>query len=155
ALLFFATRALFCSGDEASWLLTAPVVGAAFASAYAVLQVLRLDPIHWAGVSPLAGYVRPFASLGHPNQLAAYLAMVFPLVVYFAWRAGRHRRWRVLGVLLLLGTLMAFAVLASLSRGAWLALVAAIVVSLLPWLSGRRLATATGVGLIAIVGLAA
>src|SRR5262249_46318921 len=93
AILFFGTRTLFRSSDEASWLLVAPMVGGPLAAAYAVLQVLRVDPIHWAGVSPLAAYVRPFASLGHPNQLAAYLAMAFPLVVYFSWRAARGRQW--------------------------------------------------------------
>src|SRR5262249_43941579 len=58
-------------------------------------------------------------------------------------------------VLLVLGTLMAFVVVASLSRGAWLALAAALVVSLLPWLTGRRLAVATSVGLCIVVGLVA
>jgi O-antigen ligase/tetratricopeptide (TPR) repeat protein len=155
AILFFATRALFRSANAAVWLLAAPVVGAAFSGGYAALQVAHLDPIHWAGVSPLAGYVRPFAGLGHPNQLAAYLAMVLPLVVYFAWRAVQGRQSRALTVIVGIGALMAFAVLAAVSRGAWLALIGAGAITLWPWLHGRRLAVKAGVALLAIIGVVA
>ena len=39
---------------------------------------------------PAAGFPRPFGTLGHPNHLGAFLAIVFPLAWYFALPG---RRW--------------------------------------------------------------
>ena len=111
AVLFLATRAL-CEGlDDARRLLLAPVVAAAGAAVYALVQVAGIDPILYARVAGHGGLVRPFATLGHPNFLAAYLAMALPLVATrsrarsatgaasrpalspsWPWRRGR--RWR-------------------------------------------------------------
>jgi O-antigen ligase/tetratricopeptide (TPR) repeat protein len=154
AVLFFATRALCRSADGAHRLLMAPVVGGVFAAGYAALQVARLDPIRWSSVSPLAGYVRPFGTLGHPNQFAIYLVMVLPLVACFAALAWRRRQWLAVAVLVLAVGLMTFGIVAAVSRGAWLALAIAVTVAALPWLR-RRLIVGTGIGLLLVGALAA
>lgn len=154
AVLFFATRALCRTPADAWALLAAPVLGATLAAGYAVLQVARLDPIHWQGTSPLAGYVRPFGTLGHPNQLAVYLVMALPLVGAFAWRAWQQGRRGACATLGLTAALLAFVIMATVSRGAWLALAAAALVGAAPWFRvRRRLITAGGVVLLLTVGL--
>jgi O-antigen ligase/tetratricopeptide (TPR) repeat protein len=125
-VLFFATRALCRTSAQTRRLLAAPVAASVMVSFYAGLQVAGADPIGWdrASLSPFGSYVRPFATLGHPNFLAAYLVMTLPLTALFAQDAARHRRWIVLAVLTFSGLPSALAIVTSLSRGAWLAAVA-------------------------------
>ncbi len=121
-VLFLATRS-FCRTTTGGWrLLTAAVLGAAVASAYALLQVMQLDPIHWNDVSAVGGYVRPFGTLGHPNHLAAYLVMGLPVLVGFALRAAARGHSVRLAALSGVGLLALAGIVLALSRGAWLAL---------------------------------
>jgi O-antigen ligase len=155
-VLFFATRALCATPDEARRLLAAPVLGAAVAATYATLQLLGLDPIPWVRTASFEGAVRPFATLSHPNFLGAYLAMAFPLVAFFASRAIARRQWLATGGLTLVGLLSLLAIATSLSRGAWLALGAAVLVLLVgAYLLGHRRAVALtgGLGLVLAAGL--
>ncbi len=128
AVLFLATRAL-CEGfDDARRLLLAPVVAAAGAAVYALVQVAGIDPILYARVAGHGGLVRPFATLGHPNFLAAYLAMVLPLVLYALARARGHGYRVAAGALTVVAVAAGMAVAVAVSRGAWLALAAAALV---------------------------
>jgi len=127
-LLYFATRALSGPPARTRALLAAPVVASAVVATYALAQVLQADPLHWARTSTLGDFVRPFSTLGHPNHLAAYLAMTLPLAVWWAQRAARLQRPRALGGFVVLAVLSALAAVASLSRGGWLALGAALAV---------------------------
>jgi hypothetical protein len=68
--LFFATRALCQTPEAARRLFLAPVLGAAVASTYTVLQWLGLDPMPWARAASFGGAVRPFSTLSHPNSSA-------------------------------------------------------------------------------------
>ena len=98
------------------------------AATYALVQVVGLDPILYARTSGLAGLVRPFATMGHPNFLSAFLAGAIPLVVYAlvrALRAGQRVAAAVMGAIVIVA---GAATAASVSRGAWLALAAAIIV---------------------------
>ena len=128
AVLFFATRALCETVEDARWLALAPVVAAGVAATYAVVQVAGLDPILYARTSDLDGHVRPFATLGHPNFLAAFLAMALPLVIVALDRALRNRQPVVAAVFALIAALSGVAIAVAVSRGAWLAVAAAAVI---------------------------
>ncbi len=155
-VLFFATRALCATPGEARRLLAAPVLGAAVAATYATLQLLGWDPIPWVRTASFEGAVRPFATLSHPNFLGAYLAMAFPLVALFASRAAARRQWLAASGFTLIGLLSLLAIATSLSRGAWLALGAAVLVLLVGAfrLGHRRAVVLTGgLGLVLVTGL--
>jgi O-antigen ligase/tetratricopeptide (TPR) repeat protein len=132
-VLFLATRIVCRTVADGCRLLPAVAVGAAVSSLYAVLQVLHWDPLEWDGVSSFAGYVRPFATMAHPNLLGAYLVMAVPLVAAIAERAARQHRWFVVAVVALIGLLAVGVVILTLSRAAWLAAVSAFGVLLVAW----------------------
>ena len=80
------------------------------------------------GVGPrsfqaFVGHIRSFGSFGQPNVFGAFMADMFPigLALYLFGPKGRHRPW-----LLVVNLLLVFSVWSSLSRGAWVADVAAI-----------------------------
>ncbi len=159
-VLFFATRACFRTAAQARGLLAAVVIASGITAGYALVQVVGADPIPWHRVSTYGDYVRPFSTLGHPNFLGAYLAMALPIVVVGAERAARSgRRLRAL-ILAAVAVLATGILILTLSRGAWLALLAVGAVLLgLRWrgLPGRRLrigaALAAGTVVVATVGL--
>jgi O-antigen ligase/tetratricopeptide (TPR) repeat protein len=159
AVLFFATRALCDGAPDARRLVLAPVLGTAVAGAYALVQLAGLDPIRYGRVSGLGGFVRPFATLGHPNFLSAFLAMALPLVVYALVRAWRQHQRAVAGGLAGVAIVAAVATAVAVSRGAWLALAAAAVVMVAgALLTGERRAAAAvgavaGGGVLAVGGL--
>jgi tetratricopeptide (TPR) repeat protein len=149
AVLFFATRRLCETADDARRLLLAPVIGAAVAATYALVQLGGIDPIRYGRVSGLGGFTRPFATMGHPNFLSAFLVMSLPLVVYALVRGWRQGRRLAAGSLaaVAVGALAATAV--TVSRGAWLALAAAALVLVAGALAaGERRAAAT-LGMVA------
>jgi O-antigen ligase/tetratricopeptide (TPR) repeat protein len=145
--LFFATRALCASAADARRLMLAPVVAAGVASAYAVAQLGGVDPIMYGRTAGLGGFVRPFATMGHPNFLSAFLVMALPLVVLALVRAVRARQRLVAIALTLVAGLGAAVIAVAVSRGAWLALGAAAVVFVAGALGGgeRRAAVLTAV----------
>jgi O-antigen ligase/tetratricopeptide (TPR) repeat protein len=161
-VLFFATRAL-CRGPADAWRFLAPgVVASAVVAAYAVLQFAHLDPLPWDDLSTFAEHKRPFATLGHPNILAAYLVTTLAVVAAFAARAGVARAYGSLAALAGVAALALTAVLLTLSRGAWLALACGgALLLVLAWRAGRRrgavLAAAAllGAAACAAVGLGA
>jgi hypothetical protein len=105
-----------------AWIL----VPAALASLYALAQVAGWDPIRWldpatylqAGVG-----LRPFGTLGHPNLMGVVAAASG---AYALTRATGEGRGRI--ALAALALLFAVVTLATLSRGAWLALAAGVLV---------------------------
>jgi O-antigen ligase len=148
AVLFFGTIHLCRTADDRRRLMLAPVLGAAAASAYALLQVAHLDPVAWQQVSDFRGYVRPFSTLGHPNFLAAYLVMALPFILYWAGRAFQYRRWWVCGSLGSVAIIAALSVGLSLSRGGWLALASVLLVLAVGWgwLAGKMRGVLYGSG---------
>jgi O-antigen ligase/tetratricopeptide (TPR) repeat protein len=146
-VLFFAARGLCRGHDDARLLLGGCLVAGGVAAAYALLQFLGLDPVHWDDPSKVGAYVRPFGTLGNPNLLAAYLVMTLPLTVFFAARAARARRWLTLAALAMVGLLSSAAIVLSVSRAAWLALACGGVVLLVGTLAARGWGPATILGL--------
>src|SRR5215831_134363 len=116
-ILYFGTRTLVRTTTDARRLLGASVLAAAVVSTYAFIQVAHLDPIPWERVAGLGPYVRPFATMGHANFLAAFLVMAFPLTEYTALRAWERRHWSAATILALVGGLSWAAIALSLSRG--------------------------------------
>ncbi len=155
-ILYLSTRRLCRTADDGRRLLTGAVVGAALSSVYAVIQAVRLDPAAWDGVSAFADHARPFAMFGHANYLSAYLVMTAPLIALFLLRAAGRRRWTATLTLALIAVLAGAAVVAALSRGAWLAGGVALLVLGGGWFfAGRRRAALAlaGLAVVAVVGV--
>lgn len=117
--------------DTAQWkrLLGAPVAAAGLSAGYALAQVGGLDPFEWSHTSHApGGGLRAFSTLGQPNSLAAYLAMVLPLALHFARHATRPV---ARGASSLAAAAAVGAIIASTSRSGWLALVAVLAFLLL------------------------
>jgi O-antigen ligase/tetratricopeptide (TPR) repeat protein len=148
AVLFLATRAVCRGLADGRQLLWAVVIGAAVSSLYATLQVLHRDPLEWDGLSAFAGYVRPFATLAHPNSLGAYLVLAIPLLVALTIQAAQQRRWVLVVVTVLIVLLATGIVVLTLSRAAWLGGVCSFVVLLM----GLGLARAWRAGAILAAG---
>ncbi|HYI01066.1 O-antigen ligase family protein, partial [Hyalangium sp.] len=121
-VLFFAARAWGRTPAVARALLASPVVASALVASYAWAQVLGVDPLTWERVATLGEQVRTFSTLGHPNHLAAFLAMAFPFTALWAQRAADLKRHGALGLLCAVALLSVGAVAVSLSRSGWLAM---------------------------------
>ncbi|MBN1595690.1 tetratricopeptide repeat protein [candidate division FCPU426 bacterium] len=88
---------------------------------YGIAQFFGLDFIAWNPTSIAPG--RYFSSLGNPNFLASYLAMVMPIIViFFIETASRFRRI----ILFVCFIVMYTALLGTWSRGGFLGLLAAL-----------------------------
>jgi O-antigen ligase/tetratricopeptide (TPR) repeat protein len=122
AIVYFASRSV-SRGNPAVLTRFARAAGIASAvtSGYALIQLAGLDPLVWGRTATYEGEVRIFGTLGHPNMLGAYLAMTVPLTVWLAARA-RGSGERVLWALV--ATASAIVIAATLSRGAWIGLLA-------------------------------
>lgn len=92
-----------------------------------------------------ADFSRAYGTFGRPNSYAGYLEMIFPLALalsYLLWRARSRHELPRLGGLVLAGLaslgalLIGGAIVASLSRGAWLGTATGLGVMTL--LAGRR-----------------
>jgi O-antigen ligase len=104
------------------WIVAASLVGL-----YALIQVAGLDPLQWRREAVYAGgYVRPFATMGHPNLLGAVTAAVAPLALALALT---QRRGSSAWLLAAAAGLLALVTIATLSRAAWLGIGAGVVVA--------------------------
>lgn len=133
AVLFVATRAACPTWTDGRRLLGAAVLAGGVVAAYALVQRAGFDPYPWAGVSQVGDYLRPGATLGHANLLAGYLIPTLPVSVAFAILAGRDRQWLPLAIFVAVSLLSLAALVATLSRGAWLGLAVMVLVVLAAW----------------------
>jgi O-antigen ligase len=134
--LYFAARRGHATAEEAVRTNTVALTCAGIAAVHALLQVAGLDPL---GGDTRARYVagavavtRPAATLGNPILLGLLLAGALGIA---AVRLARPRAtiWREGALVVLLAT----ACIATLSRGAWLAALAAVAVVLAEVLARR------------------
>lgn len=108
------------------WLMHSTILSTLLISGYGIAQHFGFDffayeePFRLFGVH---GPVRVFATLGHPNFLGSYLAIVLPIIVrtFFAPPA---RRWRIFAGLS--AGAACLAILWTYSRGAWIAAVVGV-----------------------------
>src|SRR5262245_22132626 len=133
AALFAASRALSPDEAAAGQLLRAAAVGLALSCAYALVQALGQDPVRWAQTWEYRGWVRPFGTQGNPNYLAGHAVMALPIVLWQARRAAEARQGGAVLAGAALALLAATAVTISLSRGALVAGVLAVLVLLGSW----------------------
>lgn len=138
AVILLLTRSYCRTLTDARFLLAAPVLAGAMTSLYALAQAAHLDPFVWRNTSDFGSYVRPFGTLGHPNQLAAYLVLALPITVLFARESAQRCHWRRFGILVAIVGIDSLAVLFSLSRGAWLAMIVMAVMLAFAWQPFRR-----------------
>lgn len=128
----------------AGWLLAGllglmgSVVAAAFLLAHnwqtgpADLPVLTRLGIRWM-------QIRPSLSIPaiHPNQAGGLIALLLPFAMALGLSGWRQKQWSVAGTAVILTGVMAFGLLLTSSRAAWLALAAALLISLLWSLSQK------------------
>ena len=148
ATVYFASRAV-SRGQPVMLVRFARAAGFAslVTSLYALVQLLGWDPLVWGRTATFEGDVRVFGTLGHPNVLGAYLAMTVPLMLWLAL-GSRSTAERVGWGLCV--TIAAIVIAATLSRGAWIGLVAGAltwaVLTLAPGLRPGGTARARGQG---------
>lgn len=103
------------------WLTYSVAISTLLISAYSIAQHFGFDFFTYEESFRLFGVhgpVRAFATLGHPNFLGSYLAIVLPIVLQTLFTA-RLRLWRVLAGASAGTTVLA--ILWTYSRGAWIA----------------------------------
>lgn len=127
--VYAAARAATRPGRGLGFAHDAALVAAVVAGAYAMVQAAGHDPFAWSGEQfyPGAGRVvlRPGATTGSPLALGALLAPALALAVSrLAW--GRGDRARLVPAAAVLGA----ALVATLSRGAYLAALVGVVAAL-------------------------
>ncbi len=155
-ILFLGTKTLCRKIEHCRTLLVATLIGVGFSVVYGIIQSAGLDPFSWKRTSVIGDITRIFGTMGHPNQLAAFLVMGFPIVCYFRLDLFKKRAF-ALGILLIVVEIFAAAIIVlSLSRGAWLGMGAmllvflygiakvtqkkqAVLLALLPWVIGIAL----------------
>jgi O-antigen ligase len=155
--LYFAARDAFARPGRARLALDLALGLATAVGLYAVLQAAGQDPLQWQRQAVYeGGYVRPFATLGHPNLLGVVSAALasLALALTIGGGGGRARPLRG-GAALLLTTVTVL----TLSRAAWLGLAAGAAVAVALALRERGAARlsprALGLAAAALVAAAA
>ncbi|MGC8488017.1 MAG: O-antigen ligase family protein [Clostridia bacterium] len=138
-------------GDGRAWIPT--LVGLFAVAVYEALIGLEqfLLGIGPSSFQAFVGHIRAFGSFGQPNVFGAFMADTLPIVLalYLFGPKGRHRPW-----LLVVSILLALGVWASLSRGAWVADVAAIgLMGIFVWITRGRESMARYAGYAVILPL--
>lgn len=116
-------------------------------SIYSIAQAMGFDFMAWNGTIKEGTFVRPPSSLGHPNFMAAYLAMVLP----FSLQRIKGYGFKV-GLYVTCSALMVVSIILSQSRGMWLASISSL--SMYLFLTNAQLRSIV-CGILGIVGLSA
>ncbi len=125
-LFFWLGRGIFNRVRQVESLCLVILIFSSLISLYAVLQKFGLEFISDARIVTLGTdktVIRPLATLGHPNYLGAYLAMVFPFILFYYARV--KKKWLKIIIPLIMIVHLA-ALYFTLNRGGWLAGMAGI-----------------------------
>ena len=119
AIIFFSITQL--TRTKLLWLVKASLLSSAVVAAWGLLEHFGVDANYW--VQDVRS--RVFSTLGQPNWLAAYLAMIFPWILYYYLHA--QARWEKIGLYVL--AILNFTVfIFTYSRGGNFGLAAAVVI---------------------------
>lgn len=139
------------------WLVAGILVGASAQAGLGLYQfVFRIGP-EWFVV--LGRYMRASGSFAQPNPFAGYLGLVLPVAVSLAILAlndllrspGKWQAWAAMAFYAGSSGMIAAGLLASWSRGGWLA--AALAGTVVVGLRSRRAALVLGAGAVVLGGL--
>ena len=133
AVLFFAVRRLRPNAAEMRLLTIAGLPAATAIIAYSLAQRFGLDPLPWDKDQ----LTRPLGTLGHPNHLAGYLALVLPIFIALGLDAFRRRDRLTLAATALVGTAGVWVLVDTICRTGWLSFAAAALVFVLLLALGR------------------
>lgn len=135
SIVYFASRSLASNPRWLERLARAAVTAMTIATVYALLQFARLDPLVWNPSATFGGRARWPGTLAHANHLGTYVAMTLPLALWLARRSISRRGRGVYAAAVLVALA---ALVATLSRGAWVGFaVGGIVFIALAWRAGR------------------
>lgn len=146
-VVFFAVRAACPTWIDARRLLIAPVIGAAVAATYALVQSIGVDVFSWSRVAEFGG-ARPFGTMGNANALGSFLAAVLPIAIYLAVLAQRRRRTTLAAAYGVTVVLCIFAIVRSASRASWLGLLTGVALILIAFAAAGERRAAKRIGLI-------
>ena len=125
-LLFFLVTRLIRDDDDLMFMYRVMVMGAFLIALYGILQfVMGVEiPEHWTEQAETSVRTRVFAIFSNPNIMGAYMVMFAPMAIGMAYStddaATRVLYW-------IAGLSMCLACLFTMSRGAWMALAAGMV----------------------------
>lgn len=161
-LVFFMALDLLRTWRRVRWALVALMTAGGAEAALGLFQyVTKAGP---ASFNIGTDFSRAYGTFGRPNSYAGYLEMLWPPTIaacYLYWRDWRRAvtprlgRFTLAVIATALTAVIGTAIVASLSRGAWLGMSAGLVVmALTASVQTRRatLAAMTMVGLIAVLG---
>lgn len=145
-VIFFSALNEFHTSERKASIVPAALIPASISSLLAIAQYFGWDPSLLRG-----GTQRIYSTVGNPNHLASYLAIVLPLAC-FGWLFAPHRRGRsaLIRLSLIVGTA---ALLLCGARGGWIAFFAGVAAStsILKWPAERIRVLALGLILVILV----
>lgn len=119
AVIFYAIAQL--SRDKLMWLIKASLLSSVAVSTWGFLEHFGIDASYW--VQDVKS--RVFSTLGQPNWLAAYLAMLFPWIIYYYLKVNTKLERLCFYILAVLNFIV---FIFTYSRGGNLGLAAAVVI---------------------------
>lgn len=135
-MLYFAAKALLKNHKHVSTAIRALLLAGVISCLYAMAQYNGYDIIMWKGELSKYASLRPASTMGHPNFLAAFIAMLIPSVSFIRinWLKGA------------VFTLFCIVIILAQSRGAWIS----VSVTCLLWLCFNGLKKHLAAGLVAL-----
>lgn len=152
-LIAIAAAVLSLDAQDRRWLGRSAAVALFIVSAYAIIQRLGLDPMHYRSERPIIERVS--STLGNASNLGVYLLLAVPLVA-LQLKTETRRLWTAMAFAACVGG--ALSLVWSYSRGAWLAalVIAGLLATLRVTRGGSRerlrwVAASVGVAVAAVV----
>ena len=142
AMLLFASSTVRREG-QARFAVYALLAAGALESVVGLFQFFTGRGPEFFAIGP---FMRAYGDFSQPNALAGYLSMLLPLGIVMSFRPGRAQPFVAIAT-----CLIASAVLATLSRGAWLGILTGLALMAVVWDARTRRLLALGIALIAIL----
>lgn len=136
--LFLFWGARFIRSDK--WVLNMLLVGIVIQAVYGIAQSNGFDPILRDDIR--MGWQSAFGTLGNPNFYGSFMAMALPLSIWFMFKQQVH-----IGALIY--ALVFYALLASMTRGAWLGASVGLLFGL--WIARKSSSYLSKVSLVLVI----